>query len=199
MEARLRDALRGTTLQLREAQTQVVNLQAAQAQLEQDKTVLKTQVDGLNKQVDQLIAAGKENKASSEKTIAALNGKLEEQGKRIDKLQEVLEKWKSAYNEAVTLAKAKEMERAKLEMDNALLQRSVADREAKNIELFKIGNEILTRYEKFSLGDALGAKEPFTGTMRVKLQNLVQDYEDKLAAQRINDTDPKPTESKQNP
>jgi hypothetical protein len=61
----------------------------------------------------------------------------------------------------------------------------VADRETKNLELFKTGNEILDRYEKFSLGDALGAKEPFIGITRVKLQEFVQDYKDKLTAQKV--------------
>jgi hypothetical protein len=70
-------------------------------------------------------------------------------------------------------------------MQAALLQRTVDDRELKNIALFKLGNEILTRYEKFGLGDAIGAKEPFVGISRVKLQFLVQDYKDKLLDQTV--------------
>ncbi|MDD5260531.1 MAG: hypothetical protein PHD76_01655 [Methylacidiphilales bacterium] len=195
-EARLREALRAATLQVRDVQNQVVTLQAAQAQIEQDKAGLKTQVDGLNKQIDQLVSDGKAARETSEKAIAALNSKADGQDKQIGKYKEVLEKWKSAYNEAVTLAKAREMERAKLEMDNAVLQRQVVAAETRNAELFKTGSEILTRYEKFSLGDALSAKEPFVGTMQVKLQNLVQGYEDKLVAQRITDSDQKNTETK---
>jgi hypothetical protein len=61
----------------------------------------------------------------------------------------------------------------------------IDDRETKNLALFNLGNDILTRYEKFSLGDALGAKEPFTGISRVKLQELVQDYKDKISDQRV--------------
>ena len=63
-------------------------------------------------------------------------------------------------------------------------RRKVDDREAKNYELFKLANEILTRYEKFGLGEALTAREPFTGLTRVKLENLVQDYQDTLSQQR---------------
>jgi hypothetical protein len=48
-----------------------------------------------------------------------------------------------------------------------------------------MGSEILTRYEKFGLGEAIGAKEPFTGLTRVKLQELVQDYKDKLLNQTV--------------
>jgi hypothetical protein len=51
--------------------------------------------------------------------------------------------------------------------------------------LFKTANEILTRYEKFALGEALLAKEPFTGIARVKLESQVQDYQDKIADERV--------------
>ena len=66
----------------------------------------------------------------------------------------------------------------KLNDEAVILRRKVDDREAKNYELFKIANEILTRYEKFGLGEALTAREPFTGLTRVKLENLVQDCQD---------------------
>jgi len=72
-----------------------------------------------------------------------------------------------------------------LKLQNALLQRRVDDDETRNVALFQLGNDILTRYEKFSLGDALAAKEPFTQLTRVKLENLVQGYEDKLIAQKV--------------
>ena len=71
---------------------------------------------------------------------------------------------------------------------------TVADREAKNRELYRLANEILTRYEKFGLGDALAAREPFTGITRTKLENLVQDYSDKIADARVQ---PQKTASKQ--
>jgi hypothetical protein len=47
-----------------------------------------------------------------------------------------------------------------------------------------LSNEILTRYEKFSLGEALAAREPFIGLTRVKLENLTQDYSDKISKQQ---------------
>lgn len=184
-EARMREALRATTLQLREAQNQVVSLQAEKAQVESEKVELKTQAESLNKQIDRLIAEAKADKAASEKAIAGLNGKVDDRDKRIGKLSEVLEKWKAAYNQAVIFGRGKEYERAKLEVENTNLERLVSDRENRNLELFKIGGEILKRYENFTLGEALTAREPFVGTTRVKMQGLVQDYADKLADQKL--------------
>ena len=93
--------------------------------------------------------------------------------------------WEKDDKEYVQLAKAKEEARAQLAAQVIVLQRTIDDRETKNLALYTLGNEILTRYEKFSLGDALGAKEPFTGLSRVKLQELVQDYKDKISDQRV--------------
>jgi hypothetical protein len=46
--------------------------------------------------------------------------------------------------------------------------------------LFTVGEEILNRYSKFGFGEALAAREPFTGLTRTKLETLVQGYQDRL-------------------
>lgn len=60
------------------------------------------------------------------------------------------------------------------------LERTVAAQQKRNVELYKLADEILTRYSKFGLGEAIAAREPFTGLARVKLQNIAQDYKDQL-------------------
>ena len=69
--------------------------------------------------------------------------------------------------------------------EKIVLERKVADQQVKNAEMFKISNEILTRYEKFGLGTAIAAREPFVGLTRIKLKNQIQDLGDKLADQKI--------------
>jgi hypothetical protein len=65
------------------------------------------------------------------------------------------------------------------------LERRVADQQVKNAAMYKVGMEVVSRYEKFGLGDALTSREPFIGITRVKFENLIQDYQDKLADQTI--------------
>lgn len=177
-ETRLREQLRNTLLQLRTIQGERDGLNAAKAQLEQEKKTLSEQIETVTKQ-------SAADKTASDKTIAEMDAKAAQQSNEIAQLKESLEKWKKGYNEATELARTKEAERAKLAMQKIELERKVADQQTKNLEMFKIGNEVLTRYEKFGLGTALTAREPFVGITRVKLQNLVQDYKDKLADQRI--------------
>ena len=177
-EAKLRENLRNTTLQLRTVQAERDALHAAKAESDQKIATLTGQVEAMSKQ---LVA----DKDAADKAIAELKTKLEERDAEVTHLNESLAKWKVAHDKAVALANTKEAERAKFAMLAIELQRRVADQQAKNAAMYKIGNEILTRYEKFGLGTALAAREPFVGTMRVKLENLVQDYGDKLAEQRI--------------
>jgi len=184
-EARLRDALRGATQQLRAAQDQVAELQAAQAATDKEKEGLQGQIKAAADQLAELSQKSAADKAASDKTIAGLNAEVSDQAGKIVQGSEALEKWKAAYNQAAEIARAKEAARAKLAEQLVLAQRVIADRETQNLTLYKIGSEILTRYEKFSLGEALSAKEPFVGTARVRLENQIQDYEDKLADQKI--------------
>ncbi len=62
----------------------------------------------------------------------------------------------------------------------------------KNVSLFNTANEILDRYESYALGKALGAREPFIGTTRVKIENQVQGYKDRILDQRIQAPTAKP-------
>jgi len=177
-EERLRGMLRSTMLQLRDAQNQLATLQSAQAESDKQKQALTDRVDELTKQA----AADKD---AATKTIADLNAKVTDQSAEVTQLKDALDKWKEAYNKAVEVANTKEAQRAKFESQAILLQRRVENDESKNLALYKLGKEVLDRYEKFGLGTAITSREPFVGITKVKLENLVQDYSDKMLDQTI--------------
>jgi len=177
-ELKLREMLRNTMLQLRDAQGQLAALQATQAENEQKIKDLTTQLETATKDAS---AA----KTASDKKIAELSDQSTQQGEEISRYKIALDKWKQGYDAASELARQKEAARAKLESIAIGLQRKVDDQQRKNDALFAIGNEILSRYENFGLGNALANKEPFVGVTRVKFQNLIQSYQDKLIEQKI--------------
>jgi hypothetical protein len=178
VEERLRGQLRSTMLQLRDAQNQAATLQSAQAEDEKQKKALTDRVDELTKQ-----AAS--DKDAATKTIADLNAKVTDQTTLINQMKDALDKWKEAYNKAVEVATTKEAQRAKFESQAIVLQRRVENDENKNLALYQLGKEVLNRYEKFGLGTAITSREPFVGITKVKLENLVQDYSDKLMDQTV--------------
>lgn len=175
---RLRDALKSTMLQLRDAQAQVASLQASEAQAQLKVKNLEAQLDKLTKQAEQ-------DKTAADALIAALREQLVAREKEAYELNTTLKKWKEGYEKAAALAHSKEAERARLAAKTIELQRRVEDQQRRNDEMFKLGMEVLDRYKRFGLGTAISAREPFVGLSRAKFQTLVQDYADKLADQKI--------------
>lgn len=185
VEAKLRETLKSTMLQLRNEQTERATLQAAQ-------TASEAKIKELTAKVELLTKNAAKDQEASKKAIEELTTRATSLDAQLTRLTDTLEKWKAGYAKAVEVARAKEAERAKLSDENAVLKARVRDHKASNLALFKLGNEILTRYEKFSVGEALAAREPFTGITRARLESYVQDSRDKLEDSRIKSEPAKP-------
>jgi len=224
-ETRMRQALRDTMLQLRDAQNQMITLQAAQQESDKEKADLQTKFDALTAQLkstedqatadkaasDKAIAdlkqahddlvtemvntlsiqitllnkTGTDDKETLSKSITDMQTKSPDLAKALGEYGNDIQLWKTGYYQYVQFANATDAARSKLAAEDILLRRTVEDREMKNLVLYNTGSEILDRYEKFSLGEALSAKEPFISLTKVKLQEQVQDYKDKLLTQKI--------------
>ena len=182
---KIRAQLKEVVLQLRTAQTTAANAQAAQAAAEAKSKELEGKITELEKNTATLIKRSNTDKTAAEESIASLNKKVAEREQRIVEFTEALEKWKAGYQKAAAVARSKEDERAKLASELTSAKLTIADRERKNIGLFNTATEILNRFEGYALGKALQAREPFIGTTRVKVENLVQGYQDKIVDNRI--------------
>jgi chromosome segregation ATPase len=191
-EAKLREALKNTMLQLRTSENDKATLQAAQAEADEKIKALTAQVEAATKQM----AA---DKAASDKAIAAMQTKLDERDKILAGVREDLDKTKEDDKKMTNLAGTEGTQITKLGEQVNQLNRRVADQQVKNEGMFKIANEILARYEKFGLGDALSSREPFTGITRVKLQSLFEEYQDKLVDHKIKPDEAKPSEPAASP
>ena len=182
---KLRRQLKEVVLQLRSSQTAAANAQAAQAAAEAKGTELEGKIVELEKTAVTLTKRSNTEKSAAEASIATLDGKLAEREARIGQFTEALEKWKAGYQKAAEVARTKEDARATLAAGLTAAKLTIADRERKNISLFNTANEILNRFESYALGKALSAREPFIGTTRVKVETLVQGYQDKILDNRI--------------
>ncbi len=177
-ESRLREQLRSTALQLRASENERATLQAAQAASEERIKALTEQVEALTKRVV-------EDKKAGDQAVAELKARLVDRDGEFAKAKQEIARLESALAESVKLAATKEGLRAKSAGEAVVLQRKVAEQKTRNANLYRLGLEVLARYEKFGLGDALTAREPFVGITRVKFENLIQDFSDKLADERI--------------
>jgi len=177
-EQKMRETIRNTMVQLRDANAKLATVQAAQAETEEKLKELQGQLEELTKK------SSAEKKAANE-TIEDLKTKLTASELQVNHLTESLGKWKLGYAKLADYAKATEGKRAELASKIILLDRRIADQQVKNAEMYRLGNEVLDRYAQFGLGTAISAREPFVGVTKVKFQNLVQDYQNKLTDQTI--------------
>ncbi len=177
-EQKMRETIRNTMIQLRDANAKLATVQAAQAEAEEKNKELQGQLEELTKK------SSAEKKAATE-TIDDLQTKLASLELQVNHLTESLGKWKLGYAKLADYAKATEGKRAELASKIILLDRRISDQQVKNAEMYRLGNEVLDRYAQFGLGTAISAREPFVGITKVKFQNLVQDYQNKLTDQTI--------------
>ena len=182
-EEKLREALKGVTLQLRTAQSETATANAEKAAADAKITELTAQAEKMSKQLAALSREKADAMEAAARTQENLEGKLAASQEELTKFRKSLDKWKAAHMQISDLAQKKERARADYATKNAALERRVADLRTRNNALFATGNEILDRYRKFSLGEAIAAREPFTGLTRVKLQNQLQEHADKLLDQ----------------
>lgn len=190
VEDRLREALRKQTVDLRAAQD---SLGVLQTQL--DQTV--KQRDALQQKVDELTAKTGEQQAApaASPAIAAppplpsevvaeindLREAVKRQQAQIGQLQAGLAKWQSAYQEAASVARAKDAESRALSQTVRQAQSAIGMSRAENTKLAALANEILHMYQTQDFRRILiGSYEPFLGLKKVELENIVQDYEDKI-------------------
>lgn len=177
-EQRLRDTLRTTTQQLRDSESARATLQAGQAERDQKIADLEARLKAITQDAA-------DDRERAEKSLTELKASETRAGLEIVRLGGVLEKWKASWNQAAALVRTTEAARVKLSHANMLLERQVEERGRQNLELYKTAREILQRYSDFSLGRAIAAREPFTGIAKARIEELVQDYADKLEDNKL--------------
>lgn len=169
---RLRDALRNATAQARTLEDQRAVLQAKVTAVEQERDRLRKQNEAYKAQV-------KEAEHAYRQAVKDFNERLTER-------DESLEKWKSAYAEAATVARTKDAERAKFESEAAAFKASTKACTAKNVQLVKVGKQIVRQYEEMDPFEKALDHEPVFGLKRVEHQNAAQDFRDKILDQKVN-------------
>ncbi len=169
---RLREALRSATMQTRALEDQRTALQAKLADADRDKAAAKAEIEAAKAQIKKI---EKEHREA-----------VDEFNQRLTERDQTLDKWKAAYEEAATVARSKDAERAKFESEATAYKASTKSCVAKNTLLVKAGKDLVQRYKEVTIGDTVVAREPVLELRRVELQNQLQDTYDKFLDQRAN-------------
>lgn len=172
-EARLRAALKTATARIRELEDQNAQLQAKQAAAERDRLEFTQKAAAADKELGELRKQEEADKAALEQAAAA----QKQQG-------ESIAKWQASYNQAAEAARTRDADAKNLTSAVGRLRPQLQSCEAKNAELYKIGEEVLDLYNNADIFD-LASREPVTKLKRVELENAMQGYEDKMRDNQI--------------
>lgn len=168
---RLRDALRSAIAQTRALEDQRNALTARATAAERKSQDLQVQLDAAK-------AEAKKADQDQRQAVKDFNARLEERNAALDK-------WKDAYGEAATVARAKDAERAKFEAESKDFQARNKTCTERNARLVKVGQELLGRYRDVHFSDKLLAREPATGIKRIEVQNALQDFGDRILDEEL--------------
>ena len=177
MEERLRNQLRITTTQLQEAQNELAVLKAGKAVpaagAANAKSAAAPDADSVKKELADAKAQLASERRTREKNHDASQAALEKANAQVAQ-------YKNAYDGLLKLARAAETERQRLAQEEKSQQTAVAQCEAKNAQLYSVGQEILQAYETMDIGTIMSVRQPFAAQSRVKYEQIAQQYGDKL-------------------
>lgn len=163
---------------VREVSAERDRLKTENATLAAENEQLKEQLNA-EKQMAQA-AASVETKLTGE--LSAAQGSNERLSSQLDKtkskLHEVVEKYKQLNQEKNQLTG----QFAELQQTQQFTATELDGCENKNLELLKTTRMMMENFNSRSLFDTLLGKEPILGFKGVEIENMIQEYQDKLAA-----------------
>jgi chromosome segregation ATPase len=178
VETKLREALRGSMLQVRDAQ-------ARTAEMESKVVLSEKETAKTKKELTTLQATMVDERTAAANQAAELRSALEESATRITALEAQVAKWDSDYKQSTARALKAENGLAHAKARIGTLERLAAEQQVKNIEMKQTADEILDRYQRHGLGSTILAREPFISVNRAKLQTIMQDLETRIRAATI--------------
>ena len=179
-EDRLRAALRQSVTEMRAAQDQAAQAQAALTQAQTDLATTKKQLDEANAKLAE--TAGKP--AAKPEALQALQANLQAAQQQNAALQTGLQRYQGAVAQAQTIARQKDQESRQAQAGLAANTRALQTCKATNAKLIDVSEKTLHLWQDRSFLWVLRKSyEPIIGASKVDLENIVQDYDDKIRDQ----------------
>jgi chromosome segregation ATPase len=173
LESRMRD-------QLRETRTQLQELQAQQSQWAVEKAALEKERDDAKKEAETARTAKASSAVSPEASRA-----LAAERQRREAAEASLQRGKADMDSSAVALRTAEAERARLAKELDAAKGKVDACTARNVQMYRVGQEVIAAYENIDLGDIVGSRQPFAAKSRVKLEAAAQSFGDRLYEQRF--------------
>ncbi|MDO9204580.1 hypothetical protein [Methylotenera sp.] len=176
-------------------------MQKIKQEAEQEKAAMQTQFDLQKKELEDKILSKDEQLQELDKSLetsqrkvkklesdiakvntekAALDTKLQQTQLMLETTQTKLSDLQLQYSQAQADIKVNDNQRKTLSTNLAQTNKSLSVCEEKNTKLHQFGTDLIKIYDKPTAYDAVMRKESFLQLKRVELENILQNYQDKL-------------------
>jgi hypothetical protein len=169
--------------QLQQLASERTSLQAENAKLKKDLADMQKDRDALKAAQQVVDRRAKSSELALKENLSQRASGEQELAQTKEKMQQLIGKFRE------TLQTLRDVE-----TENTTTKQTVATRDQqlkvcidRNLELYKLNQEVLTRLEHQTVWARVAEAEPFTKIKRVQLENMVDDYKGRADAQRIDD------------
>jgi chromosome segregation ATPase len=176
--SREREMLRRAQEALRQSQTESSALAQGKSDAEQKLKAAGAQLDSLRNNSKSEQAGLRAKLKAAADSEAGLTSQLEAARQQLAALSAKQTETARMLNERETLLK-----RVQSDLDASRAAGSSC--EAKNVKMYEYSQELARRYESKGVWTAMRQKEPVTGIGGVGMENLLQEYREKAASQRV--------------
>lgn len=174
LESRLRD-------QLRDTRTQLQSLQAEQSLWAAEKAALEKERDAAKQDAEAARTEAKKSTGTSPEASRALAAERQ----RREEAEAGGQKDHADAESAALALRTAEAERTRLSKELDTAKGQVDACTARNVQMYRVGQEVIAAYENLDAGDVLASRQPFAAKARVKLENAAQSFGDRLYEQRF--------------
>jgi chromosome segregation ATPase len=186
LEDRLRSQLVATTTQLQQAQSAQASLQADKAAAEKARDGLKTRLATVEAQLRAAKQTPHVDQQAEAQQQAQVQQLTQANTEAAGQLSEARAETERLNQQLAALRAEREQLSATVQAGGA----SLAACKAKNAQAIAVAKDILTAFDRTTVFGAAMRKEPFTRLKRVQIEQLEQDFGDRLYDSRL-DTQPR--------
>jgi chromosome segregation ATPase len=176
--ARTQEALRRTQEALRQSQAEA-------GELAQSKTQAESKLKSTSDELEALRNSSKSTQSSLRSQLQTSTAAQADLSRQLEEAKRQLAALTAKDEETSTALKTSQTQLARSETDLKASTAANTSCEAKNLKLYEYSQDMATRYKNKGVWASMSQKEPVLGLGDIQTQTMLQEYHEKLAAQRI--------------
>ena len=172
----------------RRLQMQMKQVQDEKAAVEQEKAALGKELETLKKktgEIESSVVRANRSRAAAEKEAEALKQGKIELSEKITQLEKQFSESQLSLRDTRQSLQQETSQKQRLEQNLGTRDKELGVCETKNKKLYQYQVELLNRAQQRGSFDALLENEPIVQMKRIEMENLMEEYRDKIDKEQI--------------